>query len=57
MKYNFIRTSDKETYESLLKEGFKLMSQDNGIYTFLNDEKLSFDNKKLKVAYSNMLTF
>ena len=57
MKYNFIRTADKETYESLLKEGFKLMSQDNGFYTFLNDEKLSFDNKKLKVTYSNILTF
>ena len=34
MKYNFIKTSDKETKEKLLKEGFKLVSQDGNVAKF-----------------------
>ena len=37
MKYNFIKTSDKGTKEKLLKEGFKLVSQDGNVATFLNN--------------------
>ena len=57
MKYNFIKTSDKETKEKLLKEGFKLVSQDGNVYTFLNDHALNFKDKKKKIQYTNMLTF
>ena len=57
MKYNFIKTSDKETKENLLKEGFKLVSQDVNVYTFLNDHALTFEDKNKKIQYTNMLTF
>ena len=57
MKYNFIKTSDKETKENLLKEGFKLVSQDGNVATFINDHSLTFDNTNNKIQYSNMLTF
>ena len=35
-KKNFIMTNDKETADKLIYEGFQLVSQDNGTYTFLN---------------------
>lgn len=57
MKYNFIKTSDKETKENLLKEGFKLVSQDGNVVTFLNNHSLIFENTNNKIQYSNMLTF
>nr|DAN21747.1 MAG TPA_asm: protein of unknown function DUF4771 [Bacteriophage sp.] len=57
MKYNFIKTSDKETKENLLKEGFKLVSQDGNVATFLNSHSLTFENTNNKIQYSNMLTF
>lgn len=55
MKYNFIKTSDKETKEKLLKEGFKLVSQDGNVATFVNDHSLTFDNTNNKIQYSNIL--
>ena len=57
MKYNFIKTSDKETKEKLLKEGFKLVSQDVNVATFVNNHSLTFENTNNKIQYSNMLTF
>ena len=57
MKYNFIKTSDKETINALLAEGFKLVSQDGNVATFLNDRSLTFDNTNKKFQYSNILTF
>nr|DAD59775.1 MAG TPA: hypothetical protein [Bacteriophage sp.] len=57
MKYNFIKTSDKETKENLLKEGFKLVSQDGNVATFVNNHSLTFENTNNKIQYSNMLTF
>lgn len=56
MKYNFLKTSDEETKEKLLKEGFKLVSQDGNVYTFLNDHALTFEDKTKKIQYSNMLS-
>lgn len=55
MKYNFIKTSDQETYEKLLAEGFKLVSQDGNVATFLNDHTLTFENTNNKIQYSNIL--
>ena len=57
MKYNFIKTSDKETKEKLLKGGFKLVSQDGNVATFVNNHSLIFENTNNKIQYSNMLTF
>lgn len=57
MKYNFIKTSDKETKENLLKEGFKLVFQDGNVATFVNNHSLTFENTNNKIQYSNMLTF
>lgn len=56
MTYNFIRTTDVETKNTLLKEGFKMVSQDGNAFTFLNDRPLSFSDKNKKFQYSNMLT-
>ncbi len=56
MKYNFLKTSDEVTKNKLLNEGFKLISQDGNIYTFLNDHALTFEDKNKKIQYSNMLS-
>lgn len=56
MKYNFLKTSDEETKEKLLKEGFKLVSQDGNVYIFLNDHALTFEDKTKKIQYSNILS-
>lgn len=52
----FIKTKDEETKNKLIELGFILHSKDGEIYTFLNNKTLSFDDKKLKITYSNMLT-
>lgn len=56
MNYNFIKTTDEETKSNLLRSGFKLVSQNGGMYVFLNDHSLFFDDKKNKIQYSNILT-
>lgn len=57
MKQNFIRTTDKSTATVLSKNGFQKVDESNGIYTFLNTNKLQFskDIDKSKIQYSNML--
>lgn len=57
MTYNFIRTTDEDTKNTLVREGFKLISQDGRTFTFLNDKSLSFEDKNKKIQYSNILTF
>lgn len=54
MKQNFIRTTDEDTKNQLLDKGFKLISQDGGVYTFMNDCAITFENKT-KIQYTNML--
>lgn len=56
-KHIFIKTRDENTKNILISLGYTLQSKDGEIYTFLNDKTLSFDDKKLKVAYSDVLTF
>lgn len=55
MKYNFINTSDEETKQRLVDRGFKLISKNGSIYTFLNDCTLVFEDKNNKIQYTNML--
>lgn len=53
----FIKTSDKETMEVLMMEGFDLVDYSNGIWTFINctnkQTKLDFDTNK-KIAFSKV---
>ena len=56
---NFIKTTDKETAEKLMAEGFKLISQSGSMYTFLNQPSKQFDFNKIdnkKVVYDNKLS-
>ena len=55
----FIKTSDVKIAELLINLGFQKISFQNGIYTFLNSDKIQFSNDidKSKIHYSNMLTF
>ena len=58
-KQNFIKTTDKETADKLISEGFQLVSQDGSIYTFLNQipTNFSFDGIDIKkMTYTNMLS-
>ena len=55
MEYNFLKTSDEETKKYLLKRGYKLVSQDEKVWTFINDYSLTFDNTNNKIQYSNIL--
>lgn len=58
MNQNFIKTSDYETAEILIRIGFQKIDEQNGIYTFLNSDKMQFSNDidKRKIQYSNMLS-
>lgn len=57
-KIKFIVTTDKETANKLIAEGFRLVTEVSGTYTFENKpENLAFasvDTKK--VAYTNILS-
>ena len=57
MKQNFIRTADKYTAETLKNLNYQQVDYSNGIYTFLNTDKMQFsdDIDKSKIQYSNML--
>lgn len=58
MKEKFLKTTDTTTSENLKKFGFQVVSELNGIYIFLNTDKLQFSNiDKSKIQYSNILTF
>lgn len=54
---NFIKTSDSETAKKLTNLGFQKIDDKNGIYTFLNTDKMQFsdDVDKSKIQYSNIL--
>lgn len=55
MKANLIKTKDQETVNKLVSLGFTLVSEDSGVYTFLNDKPLNFAELGLKVTFSNRL--
>lgn len=59
-KTNFIVTTDKETADKLISEGFRLIADNNGKFTFENKPSehfaLSKDNSA-KIVYTNILTF
>lgn len=53
----FIKVSDNDTKKELIRLGFTMITQDENMAVFLNDRSLTFDVNKMKVAYSNTLTF
>lgn len=59
MKTKFIKTMDSRTATILKKIGFQMVSESNGIYIFMNSDKIQFSNDidKTKIQYSNILTF
>lgn len=52
----FIKCSDKDTIKQLEKLGFKKVSEENGLATFLNDTSKPVTFAKNKVVYSNIMT-
>ena len=65
-KQQFIYTMDKSIAERLVKQGFTLLSDNNGNYIFMNNGVLTFssdeDEEKrkeilTKMAYTNVLCF
>lgn len=58
-KAKFIVTTDKEAADKLKSEGFRLISEVNGKYTFeIKSGSMNFDKiDTKKVAYTNILTF
>lgn len=57
MDKKFIKTSSMETVAILSKLGFQQIDEHNGVYTFLNDGKLLFENGMdiKNVQFSNVL--
>lgn len=55
MSFHFIKTSDENTKNTLISEGFKLIAHEGNMYTFLNDRVLNFSDTDKKITYSNML--
>ena len=53
----FIKTKDQETSETLINEGFKLIDNSNGIWTFVYDDNAPMTFNKDKVVYTNKLVF
>ena len=51
----FIKTTDPDTKKQLEELGFQLISFDSSGWTFLNDSKVVFDNKEIKVIHTNTL--
>ena len=54
-KTTFIKTTDEETKEKLIKEGFPLVSSDSSGWTFLNDSKIVFEDNQIRVIHTNAL--
>lgn len=57
MKYNFIRTQDECISKILQGQGFKLVDNKNGFFTFVNDKTLKFSDEidTSKIHYTNII--
>lgn len=52
---NFIRTSDETTFKKLLNEGLTFVGKEDKYWVLINDKKITFEDKDLKVHYSDKL--
>ena len=60
MNCNYIRCQDPETIKKLRQLGFVVLSEENGIVTFLNDPKTirQFAEKEnLAITFTNKLDY
>lgn len=59
MNKKFITTQDIPTATLLSNKGYQQVQSNNGIYVFLNSDKMQFSNDidMKKIQFSNMLTF
>lgn len=59
MNKKFITTQDIPTATLLSNKGYQQVQNNNGIYVFLNTDKMQFSNDIdiTKIQYSNILTF
>ena len=53
----YIRTQDKHTVEEMKRLGYTVLSEHNGIYTFLNDQKHINNFSGMIVTRTNKLEF
>nr|DAW02862.1 MAG TPA: hypothetical protein [Caudoviricetes sp.] len=56
----FIVTKDELVSNTLLANGFHLVSNISGIYTFINDDKIKYNFEEIdikKLAYTDRLVF
>ena len=57
MKYNFIKTSDKDIASNLRTHGFTAIAQEGDIYVFLNDGKYQFSaDEQKKIVKTDILS-
>ena len=58
MKNNFIVTTDKETADKLISDGFRLITEVGGKFTFENKTtKMAFNQiDTKKIAYTSILS-
>lgn len=55
-KKNFIKTSDKEIWLLLKKEGFTELSKEGNKWVFLNDKEFNFSSHdKNNMEYTNQM--
>lgn len=52
---NYIKCSDPETIKKLKQLGFVLLSESNGVATFLNNPSVIKQFNDLKVAFTNLI--
>lgn len=55
-KTNFIKTSDPETKQTLIANGFKLLYEEGAISVFINNPLLTFDALPSNVNYTNTIS-
>lgn len=53
----FVKTKDRETSKKMQDEGFQLIDESNGVWTFFYDEERPMTFNKDKITYSNILCF
>lgn len=56
METNFIKVTDEETAETLIRLGYQLIQKDTSCWTFLNDTEKPHTFNEKKVTYTNVLT-
>ena len=53
-RQSFIKVCDPEAVKRLTEQGFTLVDEDDGVFTFINDSSTSFNHETM--VYSNQLS-